>query len=117
MFCSPGTDTSTVKLKAWNDFLLEMGEGRFPTVPNTTDYVVLPPSILSRSKKVKKLIKWVYGNIADWRGDERRMVKRGIVTPKNLNVDAMNEICTNAYPGEVGQHLAHLSSFNITSIT
>jgi hypothetical protein len=84
------------------DYLLRVGEGREPVVAELGEDVIrLPDSIVLPTEDVDALIDEVYGTDAAKWSDKEFIVGRAILTPKNVDVDAINAKAIRRFPGEV----------------
>lgn len=91
-------DAAAEQLASFTNFLLEVGEG-LPRHPDTS-YVQVPDRLLAPTADPKGLITAVFGDLARYQGDGQDLVDRGILTPLNEDVDAVNNLCMQAFPGE-----------------
>ena len=107
------------ELEWFNDWLLALGEGRPqpppppppipppqipPPPPPPPEHVVIPPFMLAPDElgnDPKRLIDHIYGSfdVAANRED-RRLIERAILAPRNKDVDALNAHAVASFPGE-----------------
>jgi hypothetical protein len=85
---------------AWSAYLLSIGEGRAGTFPGT-DFVPVPEDMLAPTQDVRDLIAAVYGDVQQRHADVSYLVERAILTPRNVDVDNINRLVSDAFPGEV----------------
>ena len=89
-----------LKQKEFAKFLLKVGDGKYPTIPGTENMITLPSNITISKGRLTDLIDFVYLNLVENSGNIDYMVGRAILTPKNINVDAISDIIMNRLPGE-----------------
>lgn len=85
----------------FSQFLLRIGDGLQHTV--NEDFIKLPDSIVipwEGEQSIHQLIDSVFPNMIDHINDANYMVGRAIITPKNVDVDNINEIIIHKFPGE-----------------
>lgn len=94
-----GVDES--KLNSFSEFLLAIGEGRMPFVKESkyTDEIQLPKSI-SKNMDEQQLLKQIYPNIMQNYLDSDFMCSRAILAGKNRDVNRINEIAADYFPGD-----------------
>jgi ATP-dependent DNA helicase PIF1 len=97
------------RLRAFDTFLLSLGNGAVDPVSGSTDFVPLPPEMCieidnSSDARTKQsctdLIDWVFPRLADRYMDREWLAERAIFAPKNNAVDMINEVCMEMIPGE-----------------
>jgi len=84
----------------WSDFLISVGENSFG--PEGAKFVV-PEDMLHKSNDPRDLVHDVFGDIKNdpaCRTPEH-LQKRAILTSKNTDVDGINHICIEGWPGNV----------------
>ena len=84
----------------FSEFLLRVGNGEQPTV--VEDMIQLPsPMVLpwEGEESINQLIIQVFPNLDCHVNDSQYMVERAIITPKNDDVDALNERIIQQFPG------------------
>src|ERR1043165_8290251 len=89
------------KQKQFAEFLLKIGNGIYPIIPNTEDTISLPSDIVILGGTLTNLIDFVYPNLIENSGNANYMVSKAILTPKNINVDTISDIIMQRIPGEV----------------
>ncbi|XP_073153208.1 uncharacterized protein [Henckelia pumila] len=85
----------------FSQFLLREGDGLQHTV--NEDFIKLPDSIIipwEGEQSIHQLIDSVFPNMIDHVNDANYMVGRAIITPKNVDVDTINELLIRKFPGE-----------------
>ena len=93
-------------LRQHAEYLLEVGEGRVPCAsddPKRPFAIRLPSHIVSHSDTIVELLEEVYGNDPVRLQDSAFMTGRAIMTPRNSDVDSINEATAEhlSFPGEV----------------
>ena len=104
-------------LQWFADLLLAIGEGRAPPPPPAAGNphatppspppppFMLPPPELNNDPI--QLLHHVYGDFHDAHNrTEERLIDRAILTPKNKDVDAMNDHAVQSFPGEEKVYLS-----------
>jgi ATP-dependent DNA helicase PIF1 len=86
--------------KNFAEFLLKVGNGKYPLIPNTEDTIELPSNMIISGGKLSDLIDFVYPNLIENSNNINYMVSRAILTPKNDDVENISEIIMNRLPGE-----------------
>jgi hypothetical protein len=87
------------ELQQFADFLLQVGEGKVPTlvIPPcniTSDYIRIPESMHMEGDNILKLIDFVYPPAALRDSDNSRLfTNNSILTPKNVDVAIINKLC------------------------
>lgn len=88
--------------RLFGEFLLRVGDGKEPTLPDVEGgYIRLPDDVVEPSGTLKGLIDWVYRDLSANYTDPSYFAKHAILTLKNLDVDSINDIVMQAFPGEV----------------
>ncbi|XP_073046401.1 uncharacterized protein [Primulina eburnea] len=85
----------------FSQFLLRVGDGLQHTV--NRDFIKLPDSIIipwEGEQSIQMLIDSVFPNMINHVNDEKYMVDRAIITPKNVDVDNINQMLILKFPGE-----------------
>ena len=90
-----------LKQKEFAEFLLKIGDGKYPINPGTEDIITLPSNIVILKGELTDLIDFVYPNLIENSGNVDYMVGRAILTPKNTDVDIISDIIMNKLPGEI----------------
>ena len=88
------------RLNIWSKFLLDVGDGKL-TAPAEIqqqflkhDVIEIPNNIISESKTAEELVQEIYPSL-EYDLDEKILSTTAILTPKNKDVDFLNEICLN----------------------
>lgn len=101
-FVLPSTGRAADTQRAFSEFLLEVGEGRLPTVPELgEDIVRLPDDLVAPTENVRDLIDWTFGPDASRFSEAGFFTSRAILAPRNVNVDEVNRLCLQRMDGEV----------------
>ncbi|XP_073035205.1 uncharacterized protein [Primulina eburnea] len=85
----------------FSQFLLRIGDGLQQTVNH--DFIKLPDSIIipwEGEQSIQMLIDSVFPNMTNHVNDENYMVNRAIITPKNVDVDNINQMLILKFPGQ-----------------
>ena len=91
-------------MRQFSRFLLDMGEGKLQAYPSIgEDIVRVPDDMLSHSSGPDELIQEIFGDDPSRMKDAEFMVPCAILTPRNLDVDAINDKATDHlnFPGVV----------------
>lgn len=91
--------------QGWSNWLLSIGEGRERPFPQT-DCIRLPHSMVAPTRDVSDLLDAVYGDLTVPR-PPAHFVDRAILTPRNDEVDHINDMVTSRIPGQVSRPLFH----------
>jgi len=94
-----GSNQSADELQQYADYLLRIGDGRGPTVDPSM--VRLPTDMVLRSTNQADLISAVYGDLRSGHQSLAFLVSRAILTPKNVDMTALNEKVLQQFPGEM----------------
>ena len=99
--CLNNDVTSHVRLNRYAEWLLQLGEGRVPTIPNVsyTDAIEIPSFLTVDSKDA--LIQHVYEGLELNFNNGPWMSLRAILTTKNNEVDKLNDDLMNKLPGNM----------------
>jgi len=82
------------------NFLLQIGDGKYPVIPDTEDVIELPSAMVIPGGELSDLIDFVYLNLIENSANVDYMVGRAILTPKNDDVERISTLIMNQYPGE-----------------
>ena len=85
------------ELRAFCDWLLELGEGRAEGPED--GFVQLPPHLVMDAD-IDAVIDWVFDDLAGRHGDREWMASRAVLAPRNTRVDELNAAVTERFPGE-----------------
>ncbi|XP_073031217.1 uncharacterized protein [Primulina eburnea] len=85
----------------FSQFLLRIGDGLQHTV--NRDFLKLPDSVIipwEGEQSIHMLIDSIFPNMINHVNDEKYIVDRAIITPKNVDVDNINQMFILKFPGE-----------------
>src|SRR5436190_8580 len=82
------------------EFLLNIGDGKYPVIPDTENMIDLPSDMVITGGKLSDLIDFVYPNLIENSSNMNYMVGRAILTPKNDDVENISFQIMNQFPGE-----------------
>ena len=93
------------RLSSFGDFLLEIGEGRYP---NDEELIKIPPYMLSQTTQTNDFIDEIYGDIhhINTREMDLSILKTAILTPKNEHMREINRSAIKKFKGEMKQYLS-----------
>lgn len=92
------TGDAAVEQQQFSDFLGAVGEGRLPIEPELNEFTIkLPDDLVAASHNIESFVREVFGDPATWQ-DSRGTA---ILTPKNADVDAVNNLMMGLFPGQV----------------
>jgi hypothetical protein len=92
-----GIDKDAEDYAKW---LLSIGNGTAPTTSNEVyDDLVEIPENICMDANINELIDWVFPDIAIHHDDPNWICERAILTPKNKNVNEINETIAKRFPG------------------
>src|SRR5947207_78366 len=94
-------DNHILKQKEFAEFLLKIGDGKYPTSPSTENMITFPSDIVITKGNLTDLIDFVYPNLVENSGNTNYMVGRAILTPKNTDADIISEMVMDRLPGEI----------------
>ena len=69
------------------EFLLNIGDGKYPVIPDTENMIDLPSDMVITGGKLLDLIDFVYPNLIENSSNVNYMVGRAILTPKNDDIE------------------------------
>ena len=93
------------RLRTWSNLLLAIGEGKVETPKAAKEFfykpdcIALPPNIVSTAKTPQELLRNIYPNL-ETDIDLEALQNRAILTPKNADVDFMNELALKRVKGD-----------------
>ena len=92
-------------LERFSNYLISIGEGLESNIENSKyiDEINLP---MGKNMDENELIKLVYPDIDKNAYDPEFMCSRAILAPKNTDVDKINELASNYFPGETKTYLS-----------
>ena len=91
--------------KAFCDFLINLGKGEHEIVNVLQPHLISIPSQYLVSD-LDSLINAVFPDLTAGYEDDYFLTNRTILTPLNENVDKINDLCVNMYPGENHTYLS-----------
>ena len=90
--------------KKFADWLLEVGKGYIPTIRGLENNIIrLPNDIILPSQNINDLINFVYSNFTT-HFNPQYLVEHTILAPKNVNVNNVNTIIIDQFPGEAVEY-------------
>ncbi len=99
-------DPDAIEQEQFAKWLLEVGEGRISTINGLESGVIrLPNDIVLPSQEINDLISFIYPNLSTY-SNSKYLVERAILTPKNVDVYAINTIIMNQFPGEAIEYFS-----------
>ena len=106
-----GVDSN--QLSSFSDFLLSIGEGRYPLLSNSKfiDEVLLPNTIAKNMDELE-LIKAIFPDIKNNYTDREFMCTRTILAAKNVDVNKINQLAFENFPGDFRTYLSADSCTN-----
>ena len=87
------------QLLEFAEYLLRIGNGTEPLVPNTEDRVQIPAHMLMPRYNTYDLIATVFGNLHLPSIGHDFLTSRAILTPKNKDVTVLNDLILDQFPG------------------
>ena len=88
--------------QGFSELLLRIGDGREPVHADLEeDMIQLPPAMCAATDEPATLLDTIFGTDEARFRDSNFMVGRGILTPKNADVDALNDRALQRFPGQV----------------
>ena len=99
-------NSNTAEQAEFAKWLLEVGEGRVPTITAESDIIRLPEDIILPSQDLNDLIQFVYSDLSIHSVNPKYFVECGILTPTNEQVNAINTIVMAQFPGEEVEYLS-----------
>ncbi|CAB5185425.1 unnamed protein product [Rhizophagus irregularis] len=86
------------------EWLLKVGEGRIPTMRGLENNIIrLPNDIILPSQNINDLINFIYSNFTT-HFNPQYLVECAILTPKNVDVNNVNTIIMDQFPGEAVEY-------------
>ena len=90
-----------MQAREFSEYLLRIGDGREPTYDDIGKGIGwVPDDMLEPSQTLKGLISDIYGDLAH-RHQEQYMSERTILILENWDVDSINDMIVQLFPGEV----------------
>jgi ATP-dependent DNA helicase PIF1 len=83
------------------NFLLEIGDGKYPFNPCSEDIINLPSDIMIPGGNLTDLIDFVYPDLERNSGNVNYLVGRAILTPVNVDVEGISEVVMDRLPGNL----------------
>src|SRR6266540_1348255 len=99
--CQINNPQENINQKKFAKFLLKIGDGKYPTIPNTENMVKLPLNIVISEGTLTDLIDFIYPNLTENSGNTNYIVSRAILTPKNADVETISDLMINRFPDEI----------------
>ena len=92
--------------KEFAEWLLKIGEGHISTIRGLENNIIrLPNDIILLLQNINELINFVYSNLLTYI-NPKYLVERAILTPKNVDVHAVNTIIMDQFSGEAVEYLS-----------
>ena len=91
------------ELRDFSEYLLRIGNGTEPLVPDTEDRVRIPTRMLMPRYNTYDLITAVFGNLHLLNVNREFLTSRAILTPKNKDVAALNSLILDQFPGDASE--------------
>src|SRR6266542_3127211 len=88
------------KQKEFAQFLLDIGDGNYSTVPSTEDSINLPLNLIMTERDLPALINFVYSYLLDNYRNVNYMFSKAILTSKNIDVEKVSELMLDQLPDE-----------------
>src|SRR5947209_17573926 len=93
--------------KEFADWLLEVGESRIPTIRGLENNIIrLPNDIILPSQNINDLINFIYSNLTTNYFNPQYLVKRAILTSKNIDIHTVNTIIMDQFLGHAFDYLS-----------
>lgn len=103
-----GEAANAAAQQGFSEFLLRIGDGKEPVHADLgEDMIQLPPAMCAATDEPAALLDRIFGTDEARFRDSTFMVGRGILTPKNADVDALNDQALQRFPGQVWFPMAH----------
>ena len=97
-----GEAATAAAQQGFSELLLRIGDGREPVHADVgEDMIQLPPAMCAAIDEPATLLDTFFGPDEARFRDSSFMVGRGILTPKNADVDALNDRALQRFPGQV----------------
>ncbi|KAG2214033.1 hypothetical protein INT45_003163, partial [Circinella minor] len=91
------------QLRDFAEYLLRIGNGAEPIVPNTEDRVQIPTQMLMPRYNTYDLIAAVFGNLHLPTVNRQFLTSRAILTPKNKDVAILNNLILDQFRGDISE--------------
>ena len=93
--------TDAEEQKTFSRYLLDLGDGNIPICEEHGEFAIpIDDRLAFSEKKVHDLVNWVFPNIGQHVQDPVWLSERAILSPTNKEIDEVNEIMTESFPGE-----------------
>lgn len=103
--CESNAGQEAEAAQQFSDYLLRVGDGREPTVADAgEDFIKVPDDMLEPTQTLEGLIKDIYGDLPQHHFNRDYLAERAILTLRNTDVDNINDIIMQSFPGEVCSH-------------
>jgi hypothetical protein len=97
--CNLHNSQDNLKQKEFAEFLLQIGNGKYPTNQGTENIITLSSDMVMSKGKLIDLIDFVYPDLINNSGNINYMVGRAILTPKNDDANMISDMVMNKLPG------------------
>ncbi len=87
--------------KKFVKFLLKIGDGKYPTIPNTENMVKLSLNIVISERTLIDLIDFIYPNLTKNSGNTSYIFSRAILTFKNADIETISDLMINHFSGKI----------------
>src|SRR5439155_10456135 len=93
-----------IEQKEFAEWLLKVEEGRISTIRGLENNIIrLPNDIILPSQNINNLINFVYSNFTT-HSNSQYLVERAILTSKNVDVNNLNTIIMDQFPGKTVEY-------------
>ncbi len=87
--------------KKFVKFLLKIGDGKYPTIPNTENMVKLSLNIVISERTLTDFIDFIYPNLIKNSKNTSYIVNRAILTSKNADIKTISDLMINHFSGKI----------------
>ena len=95
------TAGSTEDDASFQQFLLNIGEGKIPTIQEKGEFTIpIMDRFLMPGSTLHDMVDWVFENLSQKMHDHHWLSERAILCPTNAEVDAVNQYIAHKVPGE-----------------
>ena len=99
--CQINNSQENLNQKKFAKFLLKIGDGKYPTIPNIENMVKLSLNIVISEGILTNLINFIYPNLTKNSGNTSYIVSRVILTSKNADVKTISDLMINHFLDEI----------------
>ena len=93
--------TDAEEQKIFSKYLIDLGDGNIPISEEHGEFAIpIDDRLAFSGNKVRDLVNWVFPNIREHIQDPVWLSERAILCPTNKEIDEVNEILTESFPGE-----------------